>query len=181
MYPNKTSNTSYQGNDSSKLGTRSDLYRDFKTVFMSGNVDDIAKQYVTTMFTLAADMQRQDTPKDGALTLGDFQIFLKKAISQLDGDITSFHPNPYDLDKKYSGSNKKLNEEVRVNWYKWLAKDPERAKVYAKELKSATNDYNAKIMGLNKHIDKYLKDPDLLKQAKKSVRRHLKSNTIVFY
>ena len=181
MYPNKTSNTSYQGNDSSKLGTRSDLYRDFKTVFMSGNVDDIAKQYVTTMFTLAADMQRQSTPKDGALTLDDFQIFLKKAVSQLDGDITSFHPNPYDLDKKYSGSNKKLNEEVRANWYKWLAKDEERVKVYAKELKSATNDYNAKIMGLNKHIDKYLKDPELLKQAKKSVRRHLKSNTIVFY
>ena len=56
MYPNEDSGPSYRGNDSESLGTRSDAYRDFKTVFMSGKVDDIAKQYATTMFVVAADM-----------------------------------------------------------------------------------------------------------------------------
>ena len=148
---------------------------------MSGKVDDIAKQYVTTMFVVAADMKRQNLEKGKEAAFEDFDIYIKKAIAQLDGDITSFHPNPYDLDKKYSGANKKLNEEVRQGWYKWLAKDKDRAKVYYKELVSATEDYNSKIMGLNKHISKYLKDPELLKQAKKSVRRHLRSHTVKWY
>ena len=52
--------------------------------------------------------------------------------------------------------------------------------MYGKELTSATNEYNSKIMGLNKHIQKYIKDPEILKQAKKNIRRHLKSNTIMF-
>jgi len=180
MYPDKPSNNAFMGNDSSKLGTRSDAYRDFKTVFMSGKVDDIAKQYVTTMFVVAADMMRQGLKKDENHTAANFNLYLKKAVAQLDGDITSFHPNPYDLNKKYSGANKKLNEEIRVAWYEWLAKDPERAKVYGKELTSATNEYNSKIMGLNKHVQKYIKDPEILKQAKKNIRRHLKSNTIMF-
>ena len=148
---------------------------------MSGKVDDIAKQYTTTMFVVAADMMRQGLKKDENYNSADFNLYLKKAIAQLDGDITSFHPNPYDLDKKYSGVNKKLNEEIRVAWYQWLAKDPERAKLYGKELTNATNEYNSKIIGINKHIQKYLKDPEMLKQAKKSIRRHLKSNTIILY
>ena len=180
MYPNEDSGPSYRGNDSESLGTRSDAYRDFKTVFMSGKVDDIAKQYATTMFVVAADMMRQELKKGQNYTSSDFNIYLKKAVKQLENDITSFHPNPYDLNKKYTGDSKKKNEEIRVAWYEWLAKDPERAKVYGKELTIATNEYNSKIMGLTKHIQKYIKDPEILKQAKKNIRRHLKSNTIMF-
>ena len=61
------------------------------------------------------------------------------------------------------------------------AKNPEKAKLYGKELTKLTEQYNSKIMGLNKHIEKYLGDPELLKQIRKSVRRHLRSSTIVLY
>ena len=180
-YPDKPHSSAYSGNDISHLGTRSDVYRDFKATFLSGNVDAIAKQYVNSMYVLAADMYRQKLKKDDKYNLDDYQVYLKKAISQLDGDITSMHPNPYDVDKKYSGSNKKLNEKVRVSWYEWLSKDEERVKVYAKELQKLTKQYNSKIMGLNKHIENYMGDPELIKQIQKSVRRHLKSNTIILY
>ena len=88
------------------------------------------------------------------------------------------HPNPYDLEKKYRDKEK---EKVRISWYEWLAKNPEKAKLYGKELTKLTEQYNSKIMGLNKHIEKYLGDPELLKQIRKSVRRHLRSSTIVLY
>ena len=177
MYPKKQKPTGYSGRDLDNLGTRSDVYRDFKAVFMSGNVDAIAKQYVNAMYVLAADKMRQDTPKGKSYTKEDYQVYLKSAVTELEKKITAYHPNPYEPDKKYTPKN----EKVMLEWYNWLAKDPERAKTYKKELLTLTEQYKTKIMGLNNHIDKYLGDEELMKQIKKSVRRHLKSSSIVLY
>ena len=141
--------------------TKDPFYRDLKDVFYMGTDEEAAKQYAMTIYGVATDFYKNDVDKNG--DRGRYKNpsdAIKEAVRQVKGKITKMNPNKASFTKK-----SKSGESIK--WVKWLNKNPEKGKVYIKELGQLEKQYFAKVRRVEQLALKYLNDPDVIKLIKK--------------
>jgi integrase len=153
------------------LTTLSPVYRDFRSVFRKGTPEEIAKQYIVSLFSLASEIYRLDTDIQGKPLNPNKkeEQALKDAESRLKRVISHMNPNPISFFDKLEAENQK---DLAPHWLEYLKKDPVKYKEYVTEMATLESKYRNKLHALrvNKMLPEYIKDDAVMKSIKKSLR-----------
>ena len=159
-----------------RLTRRSPYYKDFKKVFEKGTAEELAKQYIITLYAVASDLYTTGLTTEGtAIKYRTPTEALKEARKQLDAALTRFNPNKGSLIKALKTKDKNVKaKKLRyfLEWNKWLSKDPSKAQEYKKLFNSLEGAYRYKIRKLEEQLSnpELLKDPEVRESVLKSLR-----------
>ena len=153
-----------------ELTTLSPIYRDFRSVFRKGTPEEIAKQYIVSLFSVASELYRLDTDIQGKPfnPQGKEELVLKDAESRLKRVISHMNPNPI----TFFGEPTDNQKNLAPLWLEYLKKDPVKYKEYITGMATLEGKFNNKVHALrvNKMLPEYIKDPAVLRAIKKSLR-----------
>ena len=153
------------------LTTLSPIYRDFRSVFRKGTPEEIAKQYIISLFSLASEIYRlgTDASNNPLNPNNKEEHSLKDAESRLKGIISHMNPNPISFFDKLESKNQK---DLAPHWLEYLKKDPVKYKEYITGMATLEGKYKNKVHALrvNKMLPEYIKDDAVMKSIKKSLR-----------
>ena len=166
VYPNKPQLASGAYGGIESLTELSPHYRDMRTVLYNGTADQVAKQYIITIYSLAGEIMRQGTNRFGK-PIDTYEEALKDATSRVEREIKKMNPNPV----KFFDENSEEREKYAKDWIAWLTKDKERGKKYLNMLSRGEGMFTSKVMAMKDSVPKYLQDDDVQKAVLKSLRR----------
>jgi hypothetical protein len=146
------------------LTNRSPYYRDFSDSFYNQSTEEFARHAVVMTYAVATDLYNENVTADGVPTkYKNIDEAFKQATTILKTKLKTLNPNP--------GNFVRSDKETSLLWLDWLAKDKDRAKVYYKELAALEGQYRVKIRDFYKLLPGAVKDPELLKQIQKELKK----------
>jgi integrase len=156
----------YEPKGLSDLTPRSPFYKDLRTVVRNGDREQIARQYVVTLYAVASSFYRAKIDFKGNPVISPDDA-LKKAVKSLTTTLTKLNPNPISFyDDLPKDKKAKLSR-----WNAWLKKDPNKYAEYLTLMKKLEDEYQRKTFGIEKYAKTLLaSDPKLFKQVSKSMK-----------
>jgi hypothetical protein len=146
------------------LTNRSPYYRDFNDSFYNQSTEEFTRHAIVMTFAVATDLFNENVTAEGVPTkYENIDEALKQALSTLKTKLKTLNPNP--------GNFVRSDKKTSLLWLNWLSKDTDKGKAYIKELEALEAQYRVKIREFKKLLPGLMKDPKLLKEIQKELKK----------